>query len=73
MESERKNYVTGAGFKVGARVKLKMSPPPCCGYEVRVHGVIVGKGKDGIKWSVHIDGETKLIDVRSEDLLLLEE
>ena len=72
MGPEKKNYLTYAGFKAGSRVKLKVTKPPCCGVEPKVDGVILGRGKDGIKWMVQIEGEDKPKDIRSEDLFLVD-
>jgi len=71
MELKRRTYITGAGLNVGVRVKLKVTKPPCCGFEPKVYGIIVGKGRDGIKWRVQFEGESEPMDVRAEDLLLL--
>lgn len=62
-----------AQFQVGARVRLKVSNPPCCGFgDPRKYGEIVGKGKDGAKWCVRFEGEGTPIDVREEDLSIVE-
>ena len=61
-------------FRVGAQVRLKVSNPPCCGFgDPRKYGEIVDRGKDGVKWSVRFDGEYRPIDVREEDLTIIEE
>ena len=63
-----------SGFRVGARVRLKVTNPPCCGFgDPRKYGVILGRGKDRVKWSVQLEGEGKPIDIREEDLMLVEE
>jgi hypothetical protein len=72
MGSEKKSNISGAGFKVGSRVKLKVTKPPCCGIEPKVDGVILNRAKDGIKWTVQIESEDKPKDIRSEDLFLLD-
>ena len=72
MEPEKKTYLQDAGFKAGARVKLKITKPPCCGVEPKVHGVILGRAQDGIKWTVQIEGESQTKNVRPEDLSLVE-
>jgi hypothetical protein len=59
-------------FGVGARVKLKVSNPPCCGFgDPGKYGEITGRGKDGVKWRVRFEGEAAPIDVREEDLTLV--
>ena len=62
-----------SGFKVGARVRLKVSNPPCCGVnDPRKYGEIVGKGRDGVKWSVQLESEDKPRDIREQDLEILD-
>ncbi len=73
MGPEKKNYITDPGFKVGSRVKLKVTKPPCCGVEPKVDGIILGRAKDGIKWKVQIEVEGKPKDIRAEDLFLVDE
>ena len=63
----------GIPFQVGTRVKLKVSYPPCCGADdPGKYGEITGKGRDGVKWQVQFEGEDKPIDVREEDLTIVE-
>ena len=63
-----------SGFKVGSRVRLKVSNPPCCGVvDPRKYGEIVNKVSDGAKWSVHLEGEDKPRNIREQDLELLDE
>ena len=59
-------------FRVGARVRLQVSGPPCCGVDFRKYGEIRGRGKDGVKWSVQFEDRDKPIDVREQDLEVLE-
>ena len=62
------------GFKAGARVRLKVSNPPCCGFgDPRKYGEIIAKGRDGVKWQVQLEGEGKPIDIREEDLTVVQE
>lgn len=62
-----------AQFQVGARVRLKVSNPPCCGFgDPRKYGEIVARGKDGGKWCVQFDGEGTPIDIREADLTIVE-
>ncbi len=72
MGPEKKSYLTNAGFKVGSRVKLKVTKPACCGIQPKVNGIILSRAKDGIKWTVQIEGECQPKDIRFEDLFLLE-
>ena len=72
MGQEKKTYITDAGFKAGARVELKVTKPSCCSFEPKVEGVILGRAKDGVKWTVQIEGEDEPKDVRFEDLLLVD-
>jgi len=61
-------------FRVGARVRLKVSNPPCCGFgDPGKYGEIAGRGKDGVKWRVRFEGEAGSIDVREEDLTIVVE
>jgi hypothetical protein len=63
----------GGQFQAGSRVRLKVSNPPCCGFgDPRKYGEIVGKGRDGVKWRVQFEEEDKPIDVREEDLTIVE-
>ena len=71
MGSEKKTCFEDAGLKTGARVKLKITKPPCCGVEPRAYGVILGRAQDGTKWTVQIEGESQTKDIRSEDLSLV--
>ena len=68
----KKTYIEDAGLRAGVRVKLKITKPPCCGVEPKVYGVILGRAKDGKKWTVQINGEGQLKDIRSEDLFLID-
>jgi hypothetical protein len=58
-------------FKAGSHVRLKVTNPPCCGFgDPRKYGVILGRGKDGVKWRVQFEGESQPVDIREEDLTL---
>jgi hypothetical protein len=72
VEQEKKTYITDAGFRAGARVKLKVTKPPCCGVEPKVDGVILGRAKDDTKWTVQIEGDDEPKDIRFEDLFLVD-
>ncbi len=61
-------------FKTGSQVRLKVTNPPCCGFgDPRKYGVVLSRGKDGVKWRVQFEGESQPIDVREEDLTLVDE
>ena len=63
-----------AQLKTGSQVTLKVTNPPCCGFgDPRKYGVILGRGKNGVKWRVQFEGESQPIDVREEDLTPAEE
>ena len=72
MGQEKKTYITDAGFKSGARVELKVTKPLCCGFEAKTEGVILGRARDGVKWTVQIEGTSEPMDIRFEDLILID-
>lgn len=63
-----------AEFKIGDKVKLKVTNPPCCGFgNPQKPGRIIKEGRSEGKWQVQFDCDAKPIDVREEDLLSTED